>query len=102
MMEFNEQDIAEACERCNIPLQMRGGITRYLCQRIAPGHFLRAVFENDLLDSISRADDGNRAAIESYARFLYNEMPIRGTKGAPWGSPYAVDQWLEGGQNDGK
>lgn len=96
-MEFNKNDIEEACERCNIPLQMRGGITRYLVQHIPPGDFLRAVFENDLLDSIGRADEGNRAAITTYARFLYNEMPIRGTEGAPWGSPEAVTKWIAQG-----
>ena len=95
MMEFDEQDITEACERCNIPLQMRGGITRYLLHHIAPGDFLRAVFENSLVDAIARADDGNRASITAYARFLYNEMPIRGGKGSPWGSPEAVTEWIK-------
>jgi hypothetical protein len=65
-------------ERANwsgIPDYMRGGIERYVMRGVPPGSFLSAVFANDLMGAIGKADDTNVACIQAYARFIYNHTP---------------------------
>ena len=52
------------------------------------GGFLRAVLENNLADSFSRADEENRADMFEIIKFIYNEIP-----GNCWGSPEKCDAW---------
>lgn len=84
-------DIQEMIERGRhlIPPYMWGGVERYMIHRIPPGHFLTAVFSNDLIGAFARADDENGANMRRYAQFLYNYAP-RGS----YGSPEAVRAWL--------
>ncbi len=76
-----------------LPVSARGGMRRYIENRIEPGFFLRAVLENDLVGAFGAADEDNREDMSLYASFLYKELPGRGP-GSPWGSREAVEAWL--------
>lgn len=84
-------EISEMIERGRhlIPAYMWGGIERYMVKRIPPGHFLTALFSNDLMGAFGRADDVNRENMHLYCRFLYNYAPL-----GSYGSPAAVRAWL--------
>ena len=51
------------------------GIKRYVENRIRPGHFLTALFSNDLTGTFHSADKTNHALIRKWVRWVYNEMP---------------------------
>lgn len=73
-----------------LPEHMQEGAKRYVEKRIAPGGFLTAVLENNLVEACGRADLMNRNALHAWAQWLYMECP----RGA-WGSPEAVKAWLK-------
>ena len=75
----------------NCPANLVGGLTRYIEERIAPGHFLRAALENDFVQVINRADSVNFEQLGAVASFLYNELPD-----VAWGSKEKVAKWLAG------
>ena len=77
-------------QRYYIPQRMMGGIERYINDRIPPGDFLMAVFQNNLSEAVGRADEENMANLPAYAAYLYNEAP-QGCHG----SPEKVKKWLE-------
>lgn len=52
-----------------------GGMERWVLEGIPPGHFGRAVLNNDLVDAFSRADENNRAAMHTIVLWLYNDCP---------------------------
>jgi hypothetical protein len=79
----------------SIPGYMREGLRNYIENHQPPGHFLRAILENDLREACIRADDTNRHLLWNYVNFLYNEAPV-----ACWGSPQIVKEWLQ--QKDSK
>jgi len=58
-----------------IPKRMRGGIIRYIVDRIPPGDFLTSVMTNDLKRAITFADDENMWIIPVYIAFFYNKVP---------------------------
>lgn len=74
-----------------VPEHMRQGVTRYIESGIPGGNFMMAVFENDLIESVQRADWVNKQALPSWAEFLMY---------APsqcYGSPPIVDRWVKRG-----
>lgn len=73
-----------------IPERMMHGIRRYIDHGIQPGDFLTAVFENNLLKSLSLADDENLKNIQAYASYLYNEAPSMCS-----GSKEKVEEWIK-------
>ncbi len=73
-----------------IPDRTMAALKRYVEHRIQPGHFLTAVLENNLMESLGRADEDNRAAIFEICMYIYNEIP-----GLCHGSPERVRNWLE-------
>lgn len=58
-----------------LPDHIRGGMERYVFDRIPPGSFLRAVLENDLKEAIGRADDINIKRIHDIVLFVVNGLP---------------------------
>jgi len=76
-------------EYAKIPELMRGAIKRYLLSHIAPGDFLTAVLQNNLVNAVFRADDENIHLLPIYVRWFYNFAPINS-----WGSPEKVKTWL--------
>lgn len=73
-----------------LPEHMREGARMYVEHGGHPGHFLRAVVENDLVGAFAAADEKNFAHMADWARWLYNEAPR-----ACWGSREAVRAWIE-------
>ena len=71
------------------PERFRGGIERYLEHHIAPGSFLRAVLENDLMGAIGHADEESARELKDLVSWLWQEMPS-----TLWGSKERVAAWL--------
>lgn len=75
----------------NIPATTLDGITLYITRGIAPGHFLTAVIENDLLGAISRADTANLEALSRIVSFFYDQAPHN-----CWRSRDNMNKWIKG------
>lgn len=73
----------------DIPESMRGGVIRYVENGTQPGHFLQAVFGNDLMEACARGDAENVRLLARYAKLLVNQCP-----GACFGSPGNVREWI--------
>lgn len=75
------------------PPHLQGGLRRYFEERIATGSFLRAVLENNLVQTFQKGDESNLQgdALLQLLRWLYNEAP-----GIAWGSEEKVAKWLAG------
>jgi hypothetical protein len=81
----------------SIPEHMRG-VIRYVESGVPSGHFLEAVFGNNLLEACNRGDAENLALIPSYARLMVCECPA-----LCFGSPAYVRDWIaRGGINGNK
>lgn len=74
----------------NLPATTLDGITLYITRGIAPGHFLTAVIENDLLASIKYADTANLEALSRIVSFFYDQAPYN-----CWGSRNKMSQWIK-------
>ena len=68
-------------------------LEEYVQHRVALGHFLTAVLENNLSEAVGRADEDNLKNLPAFVGYMYNEMP-----GGCWGSPEKVKAWLENAQ----
>jgi len=55
--------------------KMVPAIKRYVENRIEPGHFLTALFSNDLMRTFARADETNEPLIRQWVQWVHNEMP---------------------------
>jgi hypothetical protein len=64
-------------------------LNRYVEFRCTTGGFLRAVLENNLMESFARADSDNLQTMDEICAYVYNEMPA-----TCHGSPEAVQRWL--------
>ena len=73
----------------NIPPRTLAGLRAYADNRVPTGGFLRAVLENDLSESIGRADPENMAALTDIVAYVFWEVPAK-----CWGSPEKVAAWL--------
>ena len=71
-----------------VPIHMWGGVKRYFLEGGYVGHFLMALFANDLMAAFAHADDVNAAAMQDWCRFLYNHVPSDSH-----GSPEKVAAW---------
>ena len=67
----------------------RGGMRRYIEERIPTGSFLRAVLENDLYSAARRADLESRRDLYDLCMWLQWNAPK-----ACFGSKQAVAEWL--------
>ena len=65
-------------------------LRRYADEKTPTGGFLRAVLENNLMESFGRSDTGNRESMFEICEYIYNEMQL-----ACHGSPEKVKKWLE-------
>lgn len=94
---MNENEIREMIEggRHLVPDYMWGAVERYFVNRIPPGHFLTALFSNDLMEAFGRADDINAANMQRWCQFLYNYAPC-----GSYRSPEAVRAWLNPAQEE--
>jgi hypothetical protein len=83
-------------ELFNLPDHLQGGISRYLREGIAPGHFLTAVITNNLVEAVSRADPTSLRALPDIVKFFYNYTPS-----GCWGTQEKMVAWMKGGTDDG-
>ena len=97
MSEFNftPAEVRPWLERHGIPEYMQQGIVDYLVHHQGTGDFLRAVFENDLVEAVKRADDTNIHCLKGYVALMYWEFPGRNQEGSPWGSAKAYKDWVK-------
>jgi hypothetical protein len=72
-----------------IPPHMGEALDAYIAEGRPVGNFLEAVIANDLLDAVTRADNGNLANLPAFMGWLYNEAPR-----SAWGSRERYDAWL--------
>lgn len=77
----------------NIPDRTLETIDRYVEQKLRPGSFLRAVFNNDLTGAVANADRENKKVLTEIVKYCYNEIPSR-----CWGHNGAVEDWISGGE----
>ncbi len=77
MCESHAKEILTQAEKGKhlIPDYMWDGVVNYLTHGIEPGSFLRAVFENNLMEAFGRANSTNRANMFEWTQFIYNYVP---------------------------
>lgn len=81
---------ASAADWQGVPEHLRGGLWRYLVERVRPGDFLCAALRNDLNDAVLRAHpDLTLWDLKAVLWFLNLYAPS-----SAWGSPEAVEAWL--------
>jgi hypothetical protein len=71
-----------------LPDALQMGARLWIEEGIYPGHFLRAVLENDLTEAFARADDEMVVKLRDIVRWWYNEAP-----GGCWRGVHAVQEW---------
>jgi hypothetical protein len=76
----------------DIPERMHAGVIRYVERGIPPGHFLEAIFANDLMEVVARGDEENLKRIHWYGKLLWNQCPSD-----CFGNPELVRQWIKRG-----
>lgn len=59
-----------------VPGHMRNGIARYIEHGVRGGDFQRALFSNDLKQSLDLADNINGQHIKSMVAWIYNYAPM--------------------------
>lgn len=72
-----------------LPEHMQEAARAYIERGRAPGHFLLAVLENKLVESIGRADTKNAEKIHEWAAWLVNDIPA-----GAWGNHENVEDWI--------
>jgi len=75
-LDYYRERLTTSMERRNIPDYMRGGIERWVIEGQPGGHFLMAVFENNLMEACKRADETNQQCLWNYTAVMYNDFPI--------------------------
>jgi hypothetical protein len=72
-----------------VPAHLHGGLLVYFEDHLPPGDGLLAILENDLRQTLNRADPDTLAGLVNIVSFLMNEAPAEA-----WGSPALVRAWL--------
>lgn len=75
-----------------IPAHCRESVRAYVEDGCPGGRFLQAVFENNLVEAFSQADDTNIERMFDYCRFLYSQAPI-----GSWRGTENVAAWIKKG-----
>lgn len=76
-----------------VPQHLREGLREYIVRGRPTGGFLRAVLENDLVSTVTRADPLSHAGLQAVINFLLDVAP------APaWGSRAKVEAWIAEGE----
>jgi len=86
------EDVAQGFSTCGLPERMRDAVKAYAMDGKLPGHFLQALFANDLQGAVARADNENMSHLRDWVRFVYNFMP-----GKSHGSREIVEAWVNRG-----
>jgi len=95
---FKGQKIMNLFEYNKIPERMMTSMTEYIETGRPMGHFLTAVFANDLSEAVKRGDAENVWIIPIYMTWVLNFAPI-----GSMGSYEKVDEWVKkGGREEAK
>lgn len=88
--ELARLTLTERLESRRIPRHMWEDVIDYALYGMPLGSdsFLRNVLSNNLVRSIGKADEQNKAAIFDWAMFLYNDMPV-----GSWGDAGRIQNW---------
>jgi len=92
---FVREELEKGLVSLHIPHHMHAAIRTHVNDRRPVGDFLTALLENNLKESVIRADHINLAALVDWCRLLYNFVPS-----ACQGSPAKVKAWLEGDKDE--
>lgn len=84
------QHFAQRLDARGVPEHLHEGILMWLCAGILPGHFLRAVLNNEFVEVMRRSDETSRAGLPALAEFMHYDMPAQA-----WGNHGRVLQWQE-------
>lgn len=77
-------------DTCNVPFHTRQGLIDWMVYHRPPGGFLQNLLANNLLQTLSKADNINKNHIGDILSFLYNHAPSQ-----CWGSPENVAEWCD-------
>jgi hypothetical protein len=86
---MNESFILTDPREHGVPPHLCDGIRRYAVERIAPGAFLRACFENDLYCAVVNADLTSFLTLHQIILFIHGFTPVECR-----GSIEKVNAWL--------
>ena len=78
-----------------LPECVRGTIQRYIENGSPCGHFMNAVFANDLFGAIGRADETNLRNLVQYVKWIYCNAPSE-----CYGSYNQLNKWLKKKQEE--
>ena len=88
MNDYKEND--DYAAQYNIPETTLEAARLYITRGIAPGHFLTAVIENNLLSAVMYADNANLEALSRIVSFFYDQAPHN-----CWRSRDNMNQWMQ-------
>ncbi len=83
-----------------IPPLLLGPLEAYFLRGIPPDSFVRAVLENNLIETAKNADDWSMDYLKNICGLVYNCFPAR-SYGICWGSPDKVNGWIACGGLEG-
>jgi hypothetical protein len=86
------EDVLHQLQACGVPRTSWDGIMQFITTGRPMGSFLVAVFSNDLMLTVTKADDLNRHSLRDYVHFLQACAPA-----ACHGSLQAVTDWEKAG-----
>ena len=75
----------------HIPAGVLESVYGYVDHHQQPGHFLTAVFSNDLFGAVGRADKEAAATLVLLVSFIYNHVPC-----ICYGDSAKISAWLKG------
>lgn len=81
----------------SIPQRIQESMANYIEYGTRPGSCLTSIFENRLFEAYARADEEVAKAMGDIVKYIYNYAPS-----SCWGSPQAVQSWIEKGGWYGK
>lgn len=84
--------IKSATEHYLIPLRVAQQLADFAVDGVAPGHFVRAVLENNLYSAFAHADRTSKAALPDILAFVLNRMPA-----VCHSTEQAVEAWIAQG-----
>ncbi len=79
-----------------LPKQAQSDARAYVEDGRTPSGFFAKVLANDFCGALGRADASNKAAIDDWAKWLFNDIPA-----GAWGDRQTVIEWCESGGLNG-
>lgn len=89
MNTFDEAMTAARILHPTVPVEIFEGLCHYVNWRVAPGSFLRAVLENNLVLAVSRAHPSSLVNLREIVTVCLSTLPME-----CWGNATKVEAWL--------